>query len=101
MIFILLSGVPGKPSKPTSEKITKTIFKIMWSPPPEGDSGFPVTGYILEKHESSQGQWVTEEQVSSSQRIASSHLWFESGGGGDFHTYCIRKREPTQMGFFT
>ena len=67
--FPILSGVPGKPSIPTTEKIAKTIVKIMWLPPLEGDSGFPVTGYVLEKHESSQGQWVTEEQVSCSQRI--------------------------------
>ena len=70
--FPILSGVPGKPSKPTTEKITKSVVKIMWLPPSIGDSSFPVIGYILEK--SSQGQWVTEEQVSSSQRKASSHL---------------------------
>ena len=63
--FPILSGIPGKPSKPTAEKMTMTIVKIMWSPPSEGDNEFPVTGYVLEKDESSQGRWVTEEQVSS------------------------------------
>ena len=55
--------------------MTKTIVKIMWSPPPEGDSGLPVTGYVLEKRESSQGQWVTEEQVSSNSAIEGSGVF--------------------------
>ena len=61
--------------------MTKTIVKIMWSPPPEGDSGFPVTGYVLEKHESSQGQWVTEEQVSCSGAV----------GGSGIYTVCTTR----------
>ena len=52
-----LLDLPNKPSKPKAENINKTTVKIKWTPP-NNDGGSPVTGYVIEKCDVSQRQWV-------------------------------------------
>ena len=58
MCYLLLqTDVPGAPEKPEVTGVDRTQITISWSPP-ESDGGSPVTGYIIEKKETSSKRWT-------------------------------------------
>ena len=58
-LFDVLSpqDVPEAPGKPEITAVDRTQITISWSPP-ESDGGSPVTGYIIEKKETSSTRWT-------------------------------------------
>ncbi|XP_033628855.1 titin-like, partial [Asterias rubens] len=49
--------VPGAPGKPDITGVDRTNITISWSPP-ESDGGNPVSGYVIEKKETSSTRWT-------------------------------------------
>ena len=63
--FAHLTDVPGPPSAPAAEEVTKETCKLSWTAP-EDDGGSPVTGYFVERCQTTSSRWlrVTKEPVS-------------------------------------
>ena len=57
--FVLLFSldVPEAPGKPEVTAVDRKEITITWSPP-ESDGGSPVTGYIVEKKETTSTRWT-------------------------------------------
>ena len=51
------SDVPHPPGKPDVSDIDKTEMTVTWTAP-EFDGGSPITGYILEKRDTSTEKWI-------------------------------------------
>ena len=49
--------MPEAPSKPEVTAVDRTKITISWSPP-KSDGGSPITGYIIEKKETSSTRWT-------------------------------------------
>lgn len=48
--------MPFAPEKPTAANVDLTSIQVSWEPPIE-DGGSPVTGYIVEKRDTSRDRW--------------------------------------------
>ena len=58
MISLVSStDVPGAPGKPEASKINATEMTISWTPP-QSDGGNPITGYIVERKETTSTKWI-------------------------------------------
>ena len=55
--ILFSTDVPGAPEKPEVTAVDRTQITISWSPP-ESDGGSPVSGYVVEKKESSSTRWT-------------------------------------------
>ena len=51
------SDVPGAPEKPKVTGVDSTEITITWSPP-KSDGGSPITGYVIEKRDTSSTRWT-------------------------------------------
>ena len=51
------SGPPGPPEAPEVSDITKESCVLTWKPPAK-DGGSPVTGYYIEKKQTTSQRWV-------------------------------------------
>ncbi len=51
-----ISDLPGAPGKPDVTKVDSTYISIKWTPP-KTDGGSPITGYIIEKKETTATRW--------------------------------------------
>lgn len=51
------SAVPGPPDKPTVSSITRDSMTVNWEEP-EHDGGSPITGYWLERKETTGKRWT-------------------------------------------
>jgi len=58
MIVVLTSDPPGPPSSPVVENVYKDSCELTWHPP-DNDGGSPVTGYHVERRDSSRtDHWI-------------------------------------------
>ena len=55
--MIIFSDVPGAPDRPEVTKVDTTLITISWYKP-DNDGGSPITGYIIEKRDTSSTRWV-------------------------------------------
>ena len=56
-LFTVPVDVPEAPGKPEVTAVDSKQITISWSPP-KSDGGSPVTGYIIEKKETSSTRWT-------------------------------------------
>ncbi|XP_072046922.1 twitchin-like [Amphiura filiformis] len=49
--------IPGAPSRPEVTEYDRTKISIKWSPP-ESDGGSPITGYVVEKRDTTSNRWI-------------------------------------------
>ena len=57
MFFFFLKDVPEAPGKPDVTAVDSKQITLSWSPP-ESDGGSPITGYIVEKKETTTTRWA-------------------------------------------
>ena len=58
--------VPEAPGKPEVTAVDSTQITITWSPP-ESDGGSPITGYTIEKKETSSAKWTKAKRETVSE----------------------------------
>jgi len=56
-ISAFLTDPPGAPSGPEFTEITKSVITFSWQPP-EFNGGSPITGYYIERRQTSSTRWV-------------------------------------------
>lgn len=63
ILFLSFLGPPGSPTAPLkASDIDKTSATLSWNPPLD-DGGSPLTGYILERRESSKTSWTKLDHI--------------------------------------
>ena len=65
MFILSLKDVPTAPGKPTISEIQRSSVFLSWQPP-KSDGNSPITGYIIEKRETTSTRWfrANREDVS-------------------------------------
>ncbi|XP_038047566.1 titin-like, partial [Patiria miniata] len=81
--------VPGAPEKPEVTAVDRTQITISWSPP-ESDGGSPVTGYIIEKKDTSSTRWTKAHRDSVSETTLTVKDLIE-GKEYEFHVAAVNK----------
>lgn len=54
--FLFCKDVPFAPERPAATNVDRTSLDVSWEPPKE-DGGSPITGYIVEKRDTSRDRW--------------------------------------------
>lgn len=57
MDSVVRLDVPGKPSAPKIEEVTKESCTLSWTAP-ESDGGTPITGYYVERATAGSSRWL-------------------------------------------
>ncbi|XP_072050317.1 uncharacterized protein [Amphiura filiformis] len=75
---------PNAPSTPTVTNVETKTIEITWSPP-TSDNGSPVTGYIVEKLDMKQKQWIQVQE----KEITDTTLIVSDVTAGNQYQFCV------------